>query len=141
MHFVRCVVHCWWWYIKLEKKSTMFYLFCNIHIFIKYIIYIVASLFSFAGLGLHLTPLARKRRAEAACWDPMSKRKFAKAMVDASTEPLRRVLIVGTGMTGALTGYHLRQRMGKGMRLEFADMARGAGGRMSTTRWGNPEVL
>ena len=70
----------------------------------------------------------------------MSKRKFAKAMVDATTEPLRRVLIVGTGMTGSLTGYHLRQRMGKGLRLEFADMARGAGGRMSTTRWGNPEV-
>ena len=30
--------------------------------------------------------------------------------------------------------------MGDGLRLEFADMARGAGGRMSTTRWGNPEV-
>ena len=69
----------------------------------------------------------------------MGKRKLASAMADA-TEPLRRVLIVGTGMTGSLTGYHLRQRMGKNLRLEFADMARGAGGRMSTTRWGNPEV-
>ena len=46
-----------------------------------------------------------------------------------------RVLIVGSGLTGSLTCYHLRQKC-KNVVIDVADMARGAGGRMSTTRFG-----
>ena len=56
----------------------------------------------------------------------------------AAAAPLLRVLVVGTGMTGALVSYHLRRRGGARVRVEVADMARGAGGRMSTTRWAPP---
>ena len=83
--------------------------------------------------------MVRNRQRELRA-GPHEQAEACDGHVDATAEPLRRVLIVGTGMTGSLTGYHLRQRMGKGLRLEFADMARGAGGRMSTTRWGNTEV-
>ena len=51
----------------------------------------------------------------------------------------RRVLIVGTGLTGSLTCYHLRalsRTRRLPLRIEVADMARGPGGRMSTTRFG-----
>ena len=47
------------------------------------------------------------------------------------------VLIVGTGLTGSLTCYHLRALLKKDVRIDVADMARGAGGRMSTTRFGD----
>ena len=50
------------------------------------------------------------------------------------------MLIVGTGLTGSLTCYHLRQRCGPNLVIDVADMARGAGGRMSTTRWGADEI-
>eukprot|EP00937_MAST-01D_sp_MAST-1D-sp2_P006927 g6927.t1 len=46
-----------------------------------------------------------------------------------------RVLIVGTGLTGALTCYHLRKALCDRVCIDCADMARGAGGRMSTTRY------
>ena len=46
-----------------------------------------------------------------------------------------RVLIVGTGLTGALTCYHLRKALRDRIKIDVADMARGAGGRMSTTRY------
>ncbi len=46
----------------------------------------------------------------------------------AAAAPLLRVLVVGTGMTGALVSYHLRRRAGTQVRVEVADMARGAGG-------------
>lgn len=46
-----------------------------------------------------------------------------------------RVLIVGAGLTGALTCYHIRRALGNRVRIDVADMARGAGGRMSTTRY------
>ena len=58
----------------------------------------------------------------------------------AAAAPLLRVLVVGTGMTGALVSYHLRRRGGARVRVEVADMARGAGGRMSTTRWAPPPM-
>ncbi len=41
-----------------------------------------------------------------------------------------RVLIIGSGLTGSLTCYHLRAQMQKQVRIDVADMARGAGGRM-----------
>jgi len=50
-----------------------------------------------------------------------------------------RVLVVGTGLTGSLTCFHLRQRMPH-VKLDVADMARGPGGRMSTTRFGVDET-
>jgi predicted NAD/FAD-dependent oxidoreductase len=50
-----------------------------------------------------------------------------------------RVLIVGSGLTGSLTCYHLRQAC-KNLVIDVADMARGAGGRMSTTRFGADEI-
>ena len=79
----------------------------------------------------------------------MSKRKLAAAvsprrvrrMGDAAAASARpRVLIVGSGLTGSLTCYHLRQRCGGAVRIDVADMARGAGGRMSTTRWGADSI-
>ena len=48
-----------------------------------------------------------------------------------------RVLIVGTGLVGSLTCYHLRNILKKEVRIDMSDMARGAGGRMSTTRFGD----
>ena len=39
-------------------------------------------------------------------------------------------------MVGSLTCYHLRNILKKDVRIDMADMARGAGGRMSTTRFG-----
>ena len=84
----------------------------------------------------------------------MSKRKFASSSVKAlqkkmgknriSGEPIRkgelpRILIVGSGLTGSLTSFHLRQKCGDKVYIDVADMARGAGGRMSTTRWGSRE--
>jgi predicted NAD/FAD-dependent oxidoreductase len=47
----------------------------------------------------------------------------------------RRVLIVGGGISGALTA-HLLKRGDPELELHVWEMARGAGGRMSTTRWG-----
>lgn len=62
-------------------------------------------------------------------------------MGDPSVATAPRVLIVGSGLTGSLTCYHLRQRCGgKAVRIDVADMARGAGGRMSTTRWGADSI-
>ena len=55
-----------------------------------------------------------------------------------STAP--RVLIVGTGLTGSLSCFHLRRHLGKNVQIDVADMARGAGGRMSTTRWGTENI-
>ena len=55
----------------------------------------------------------------------------------AGVEP--RVLIVGTGLTGSLSCYHLRalsRKRALPLRIDVADMARGPGGRMSTTRYG-----
>ena len=49
----------------------------------------------------------------------------------------RRVLIVGGGMSGALTA-HLLKRSDVSLEIAVWEMARGAGGRMSTTRWGSP---
>lgn len=120
-----------------KKKGRLKFFICSL-----FLLLFAPSICSqqFVALSLRLTRLVRTGRAEAVRWDAMSKRKLAMATVNATSKPLRRVLIVGTGMTGSLTGYHLRQRMGNELRLEFADMARGAGGRMSTTRWGNPEV-
>ena len=46
-----------------------------------------------------------------------------------------RVLIVGSGLTGALTAYHVRKALRDRARIDVADMARGAGGRASTTRY------
>lgn len=46
------------------------------------------------------------------------------------------MLIVGTGLTGSLTCYQVRKLLGKNVNIEVADMARGVGGRMSTTRKG-----
>ena len=54
------------------------------------------------------------------------------AHVAAATD---RVPIVGTGLTGALTCYHLRKALCDRVHIDCADMARGAGGRMSTTRY------
>jgi predicted NAD/FAD-dependent oxidoreductase len=54
---------------------------------------------------------------------------------DAALTTAMRVLIVGSGLTGSLTCYHLRQKC-KHAVIHVADMARGAGGRMSTTRFG-----
>jgi len=54
-----------------------------------------------------------------------------------------RVLIVGTGLSGSLTCYHLRALAKKSvipLRIDVADMARGPGGRMSTTRYGPEEI-
>ena len=48
-----------------------------------------------------------------------------------------RVLIVGTGLTGSLTCYHLRRLLKTEVCIDVTDMARGAGGRMSTTRFGD----
>merc|ERR1740130_292511 len=75
----------------------------------------------------------------------MIKRKLAalsprRVMSDATMTTAPRVLIVGTGLTGSLTCYHLRQRCGPNLVIDVADMARGAGGRMSTTRWGADEI-
>lgn len=70
----------------------------------------------------------------------MLKRKLVGRMTEAVTGSAPRVLIVGTGLTGSLTCYHLRQRCGLSLRIDVADMARGAGGRMSTTRWGNDDI-
>lgn len=50
-----------------------------------------------------------------------------------------RVLIVGSGLTGSLTCYHLRALMQRNVRIDVKDMARGPGGRMSTTRYGPDE--
>ena len=58
-------------------------------------------------------------------------------MSSCSTSTEARVLIVGTGMVGSLTGYHLRKILRKELRIDMVDMARGAGGRMSTTRFGD----
>merc|ERR1711965_390409 len=46
-----------------------------------------------------------------------------------------RVLIVGAGHSGSLTCFHLRRALRERVRIDVADMARGAGGRMSTTRY------
>lgn len=47
------------------------------------------------------------------------------------------VLIVGTGLTGSLVCCHLRALTSKlSLHIDVADMARGPGGRMSTTRHG-----
>lgn len=46
------------------------------------------------------------------------------------------VLIMGTGLTGSLTCYHLRALLGESVRIDVKDMARGVGGRMTTTRRG-----
>ena len=54
-----------------------------------------------------------------------------------------RVLVVGTGCTGSLACYHLRAQARARqlpVRIEVADMARGPGGRMSTTRFGPDNV-
>ena len=54
-----------------------------------------------------------------------------------------RVLIVGTGLTGSLTCYHLRalaREKALPLRIDVADMARGPGGRMSTTRFGPDSI-
>jgi len=54
-----------------------------------------------------------------------------------------RVLIVGTGLTGSLTCYHLRASATEKslpLRIDVADMARGPGGRMSTTRFGPDSI-
>jgi predicted NAD/FAD-dependent oxidoreductase len=48
-----------------------------------------------------------------------------------------RVLIVGAGLVGALTAHELRKR-NPNTHMTVIEMARGAGGRASTTRWGNP---
>ncbi|KAG8435538.1 hypothetical protein GDO86_013464 [Hymenochirus boettgeri] len=45
-----------------------------------------------------------------------------------------RVLIVGAGLTGSLCSYLLGQRLGGNVQLAVWDKARGAGGRMSTSR-------
>ena len=53
------------------------------------------------------------------------------------------MLIVGAGLTGSLTCYHLRAMAGKRtppLRIDVADMARGPGGRMSTTRFGPDSI-
>ena len=53
------------------------------------------------------------------------------------------VLIVGTGLTGSLACYHLRALARKQtlpLRIHVADMARGPGGRMSTTRFGPDSI-
>ena len=60
-----------------------------------------------------------------------------RQMSSCSTQPEARVLIVGTGMVGSLTCYHLRNILKKEVHIDMADMARGAGGRMSTTRFGD----
>merc|ERR1740130_1490594 len=75
----------------------------------------------------------------------MIKRKLAalsprRVMSDATMTTAPRVLIVGSGLTGSLTCYHLRQRCGENVQIDVADMARGAGGRMSTTRWGDDSI-
>ena len=59
----------------------------------------------------------------------------AKRATDFADAANVRVLIVGSGLTGSLTCFHLRQKF-KSARIDVADMARGAGGRMSTTRYG-----
>ena len=54
-----------------------------------------------------------------------------------------RVLIVGTGLTGSLACYHLRAQARERslpLRIDVADMARGPGGRMSTTRFGPDSI-
>ena len=54
-----------------------------------------------------------------------------------------RVLIVGTGLTGSLACYHLRAQAREKslpLRIDVADMARGPGGRMSTTRFGPDSI-
>lgn len=49
-------------------------------------------------------------------------------------EMARKVLLVGSGITAAVTGALLRQKMSKQISLTIWDKARGAGGRMSTSR-------
>ena len=61
----------------------------------------------------------------------------ARQMSSCPAQTEARVLIVGTGMVGSLTCYHLRNIMKKEVHIDVADMARGAGGRMSTTRVGD----
>ena len=56
----------------------------------------------------------------------------------------RRVLVVGGGMSGALTAHLLKRDAAAAcdgaapLHVTVWEMARGAGGRMSTTRWGSP---
>ena len=61
--------------------------------------------------------------------------------MSASIAQNTRILIVGSGLTGSLTCYHLRalakqKKIVLPIILDVADMARGPGGRMSTTRYG-----
>ena len=51
-----------------------------------------------------------------------------------------RVLIVGGGLTGAITAHCLKQQAHNSINVTVWEMARGAGGRMSTTRWQPPST-
>eukprot|EP01052_Picozoa_sp_SAG31_P033053 SAG31_NODE_3688_length_3987_cov_2.818930_2_plen_642_part_00 len=66
----------------------------------------------------------------------------APTAVTSSGSRVRRVLIAGGGLTGALTAHRLKQahlaRGAGAIEVIVYEMARGAGGRMSTTRWGSP---
>ncbi|KAL5011244.1 hypothetical protein ScPMuIL_011673 [Solemya velum] len=47
---------------------------------------------------------------------------------------MERILIVGAGLTGALTAAHIRSELSKSCNIMILEKARGAGGRMTTTR-------
>eukprot|EP00746_Dinoflagellata_sp_MGD_P162306 gnl/MRDRNA2_/MRDRNA2_89807_c0_seq1.p1 gnl/MRDRNA2_/MRDRNA2_89807_c0~~gnl/MRDRNA2_/MRDRNA2_89807_c0_seq1.p1 ORF type:complete len:421 (+),score=83.94 gnl/MRDRNA2_/MRDRNA2_89807_c0_seq1:64-1326(+) len=52
-----------------------------------------------------------------------------------------KVLVVGAGCTGASTCYRLRELLGKSVSIHVWEKARGAGGRMSTSRDSYPDGL
>lgn len=64
-------------------------------------------------------------------------KKRPQTPLASTTQHRPSVLIVGTGLTGAICCHQLRAAMADHIRIEAIDMARGVGGRMSTTRWGN----
>ncbi|XP_013409224.1 renalase-like [Lingula anatina] len=53
---------------------------------------------------------------------------------------MKRILLVGGGLTAASTASLLRQSLGQQAELVLWDKARGAGGRMSTSRSPNDGV-